>query len=232
MRHSARIAVVIPALDEEASILPDWVDDIVVVDNGSRDATAARAKASGARVIRERTRGYGSACQAGIRQVSGVEVVVFLDADNSDSPQEMDRLVDPIVLGSADLVVGSRVLGDPRPGSLSVLQRNGNRLACILMRWIWGAEYTDLGPFRAIDYRRLVELAIGDTDFGWTIEMQIEAKRRGLRVMEVPVSYRQRLEGASKISGSWRGSLGASVKILKVIAGAALPSAFPGSDRR
>ena len=228
MRDGARITVIIPALDEEASIgqvieaVPAWVDEIIVVDNGSADATGERARAGGATVIREPRRGYGMACQAGIREAAGADVVVFLDADNADRPGEMDRLVDPIVSGVADLVLGSRRLGRAEPRSLSLLQRAGNRLACLLMRWLWGAGYTDLGPFRAIAYHRLIDLGLSDADFGWTIEMQIAALRQRLRTREVPVSYRARSKGSSKISGNWRGSVAAGIKILSVIAATAL----------
>ena len=238
MREQARIAVIMPALDEAASItavlarIPRWVDDIVVVDNGSVDDTAAKAMASGARVVNESTRGYGAALQAGIRSVVDVDIVVFMDADESDCPEEMAGLVDPIVTGDIDLTIGSRTLGLAEPGSLTLTQRLGNRIACLLMRAFWGVRYTDLGPFRAIRYQQLMALELKDADFGWTIEMQIQAKRRGLRVIEIPVSYRRRRRGKSKISGSWWGSINAGFKILKVILGAVYSAIYLTSDNR
>ena len=238
MREQARIGVIMPALDEEASIagvltrIPDWVDEVIVVDNGSEDDTAGRALAAGATVVVERLRGYGAAVQAGIGALDDVDVVVFLDADESDCPEEMDRLVDPIAGGEVDLAIGSRVLGMAEAGSLTWPQRVGNCFACFLMRALWGARYTDLGPFRAIRRERLAALGLRDTDFGWTIEMQIEAKRQGLRVIEIPVSYRRRSQGQSKISGTWRGSLRAGFKILKVIAATVFSSTYLTSDNR
>ena len=236
MREQARICVIVPALDEEASIarvlarIPTWVDEVVVVDNGSVDETAAKALAAGARVVGEPVRGYGAAVQAGIGALTAADVVVFLDADESDCPEEMTRLVDPIVTGQVDLTLGSRVLGDAEAGSLTLGQRFGNRMACLLMRVLWGTRYTDLGPFRAIGYPQLRGLGLKDKDFGWTIEMQIQAKRRGLRVIEIPVSYARRSGGASKISGTWRGSVNAGFKILKVIGGAVFSSPYLTSD--
>ena len=237
MREQARIAVIMPALDEEASIsgvlarIPEWVDDIVVVDNGSLDDTVGKALAGGARVVSEPIRGYGTALQAGIRALGVADVVVFLDADESDFPEEMASLVDPVVAGDIDLAIGSRVLGRAQSGSLTTLQRFGNGAACILMRVFWGARFTDLGPFRAIGYRHLVALGLKDENFGWTIEMQIKAQRQGLRIIEVPVSYRRRIHGESKISGSWWGSLSAGAKILKVIASAVYSSTYLTSDK-
>lgn len=150
MREQARVCVIVPALDEEASIarvltrIPPWVDEVVVVDNGSVDDTAAKALAVGARVVVEPVRGYGAAVQAGICALTAADVVVFLDADESDCPEEMTRLVDPIVTGQVDLTLGSRVLGDAEAGSLTLGQRFGNRIACLLMRVLWGTRYTDL----------------------------------------------------------------------------------------
>ena len=227
MRGDVSIGAVIPALDEERAIgrvldaLPAWVDEVVVVDNGSSDATAAVARGRGTRVVAEPARGYGAACLAGIAALDGAEVVVFLDADFSDHAEEMDRLVDPIVAGEAELVIGSRVLGHSEPGALTAQQRIGNRVACVLMRAFWGARYTDLGPFRAIRRDALARLAMRDRDFGWTVEMQIEAARLGLRVREAPTSYRRRV-GVSKISGTLIGTLRAGLKIVYVILRAAL----------
>lgn len=223
MRHGKRIGVVIPALDEEQAIarvisdIPAWADEIVVVDNGSRDGTARVARAAGARVVREGERGYGAACQAGIGALCAPDIIVFIDGDYSDRPQEMGTLVDPVAKGDADLVVGSRVRGALGRGALTPQQRFGNWLACRLIRRIWGTACSDLGPFRAIRASALHALDMRDRAYGWTIEMQLKAVEGGLRYLEVPVSYRARI-GVSKISGTLRGSLLAGVTILSVIA--------------
>ena len=220
----ARVALLIPALNEEASIghvlssLPEGVfSQIVVVDNGSTDRTAEVARALGATVVREPRRGYGRACLAGLAALeANTDTVVFMDADSSDVPEEAGRLLEPIVSGSADLVIGSRVLGQAEPGALAPHQRFGNRLATSLVAWLYGFRYTDLGPFRAIRADRLRQLGMRDCDFGWTVEMQVRALRCGLRVVEVPVSYRRRI-GTSKISGNLRASLAAGWKIISTI---------------
>lgn len=217
-----RVGVIIPALNESAALphvladLPREVDEVLVVDNGSTDDTAAVARACGARVVCELRRGYGSACQRGITELGPCDVVVFLDADYSDFPQELPRLIQPIAEGRADLVIGSRVRGSCQPGALTPHQRFGNALACALLRILWNQRVSDLGPFRAIRRECLHRLQLGDRDYGWTIEMQIQAARQGLRVVEVPVSYRRRI-GESKISGTIRGSVSAAVKILSTI---------------
>ena len=223
MRGDKRIAVVIPAQDEAEAIgkviacVPAWVDQIVVADNGSSDATAAVAQAAGAEVVWEPEPGYGAACLCGIAAADHADIIVFLDGDYSDYPQEMSRLVDPIAANDVDLVIGSRVIGEREAGALLPQQRLGNWLATSLIRLIWGVRYTDLGPFRAIDAGRLNALAMADRNFGWTVEMQIRALEEGLRVLEVPVSYRCRI-GASKVSGTIRGTLLAGSKILYIIA--------------
>jgi glycosyltransferase involved in cell wall biosynthesis len=222
MRGNARLAVIIPALNEAAAIgrvlaaIPSWVDEVLVVDNGSTDATAAVARKQGARVIWEPQRGYGAACLAGINALATPDIVVFLDGDYSDHPEEMDRLVDPLVENNADLVIGSRVLGQRQPGALTPQARFGNWLACLLIRLIWRVRYSDLGPFRAIGFPALQLLNMQDRDYGWTVEMQIKAAARHLRILEVPVSYRLRV-GQSKISGTLRGVVGAGTKILATI---------------
>lgn len=227
MRNTKSVAVVVPALDEEQAIgrviadIPDFVDDIVVADNGSTDATAAVARAAGARIVTERERGYGAACLAGIAALQVADIVVFLDGDYSDDPAQMALLVDPIADGTADLVIGSRTQSSQVRGALAHHQRFGNWLACLLIKQIWGVSYTDLGPFRAIDRRALERLGMSERTFGWTVEMQIKAARDGLRTLEVPVSYRPRI-GTSKISGTIRGSFNAGRAILGQIARAAL----------
>jgi len=223
MLNNKRVSVVIPALNEEQSIgkvvaaVPAWVDEILVVDNGSTDRTAETARAAGARVIPEPVRGYGKACQSGVAASNSPDILVFLDGDSSDVPGEMDGLVGPIAADRADFVLGSRLLGRAELGSLTPQQRFGNALACTLMKWFWRARYTDLGPFRAIRRTLLDSLGMRDVGYGWTIEMQIKATRNGARVIEVPVSYRKRI-GKSKISGTVKGTIGAGAKILATIA--------------
>lgn len=222
-------------MDEEDAIgrvlddIPAWVDEIIVADNGSSDATISRAQAAGARVVTESERGYGAACQRGLRALGAVDVVVFLDGDYSENPREIDRLVDPILSGAADFVIGSRVMGRVEHGALLPQQRFGNWLACWLMRKFFGAAYSDLGPFRAICADELEKLGMEDRAFGWTVEMQIRAARSRLRTLEVPVSYRRRI-GVSKISGTLRGSILAGLTILRVIARFARARPQPMSD--
>jgi rSAM/selenodomain-associated transferase 1 len=224
--QAAHVVVVIPALNEEEAIgrvldaIPDWVNEVIVADNGSTDRTAETARAHGARVVAEPRRGYGAACLAGLAAITNqrqsAAVVVFLDADFSDDPTQMGLLVRPIIAGVAEMVIGSRTSGQAQRGALTIQQRVGNRLACLLVRWIWSAAYTDLGPFRAIDAAALSKLNMTDRSYGWTIQMQVRAARQGLRTCEVPVSYRKRI-GKSKISGTVRGVMGACVKILGII---------------
>jgi glycosyltransferase involved in cell wall biosynthesis len=222
MRDGRTIGVVIPALNEEAAIgrviadIPAWVDRVVVADNGSRDRTADVARSAGATVVLEPERGYGAACLAALERLGDVDVVVFLDGDYSDYPEDMAALVAPIVEDSADLVLGSRVLGVREAGSLTPQQHFGNWLATTLIRLIWGARYTDLGPFRAIGRQPLARLAMADRNYGWTVEMQVKAAEIGLRAREVPVRYRRRI-GVSKVSGTISGSIRAGIKILSVI---------------
>ncbi len=219
-------ALIIPALNEEHSIgqvlseIPRGIfGKVLVVDNGSTDRTAAVARSQGATVVHEPRRGYGSACLRGMAELDPeTEVVVFLDADGSDLPSEAPQLIRPIVEGRADLVVGSRELGRREPGALNVHQRIGNRLAVRLTQVLYGFRYTDLGPFRAIRHSSLKQLGMADRNYGWTIEMQVKAVRKGLRIAEIPVTCRRRLGGASKVSGTFAGSLAAGFKILWTIA--------------
>lgn len=217
------IDVVIPAFNE-ASSLPAVLADVprppvrrmVVADNNSTDATAAVARAGGAEVVAAPRQGYGSACLAGLahlRRSGPPEIVVFLDADHSDHPEELPAVIAPIVRGNADLVIGSRVLGEREPGALLPQARAGNRVACLLIRVLYRHRYTDLGPFRAIRWSSLEKLGMRDPDFGWTAEMQVKALRHALRVAEVPVRYRRRV-GVSKITGTLTGTLRAGHKIL------------------
>ena len=217
--------VIIPAFNEARAIgqvigdIPSGlVDEVVVVNNASTDETEANARAAGATVVAEEQRGYGAACLRGIEyaRAKQPDVVVFLDGDYSDHPDEMPRLIEPIAADEADFVVGSRIRGEAEPGALLPQAQVGNRLACTLTARIWGAPYTDLGPFRALRFRDLLALDMQDETFGWTIEMQIKALEAGLRVDEVPVSYRRGI-GPSKITGTLSGTVKASAKILWTI---------------
>jgi glycosyltransferase involved in cell wall biosynthesis len=225
----ADVAVIIPALNEETSlplVLADLpaVGRVIVVDNGSTDATARLAAEAGALVVREPRRGYGAACLRGLATIADLvaggttppRVVVFVDGDYSDHVEGLPALVAPIFADTADFVLGSRLLGEREPGAMPPQSLFGNRLACFLMRHLFGGRYTDLGPFRAIAYPALLRLGMVDRNFGWTVEMQIKATRAGLRTLEVPVPYRRRI-GRSKISGTLVGTLKAGGKILYVI---------------
>jgi glycosyltransferase involved in cell wall biosynthesis len=222
MRANRSIAVVIPALDEEAAIgnvvrdIPAWVDKIIIADNGSTDRTAEVARAAGAIVVAEAEKGYGAACLKGIAAAGAVDVIVFMDGDHSDFGEDMATLVDPIIAGTADFVLASRVLGEREKGSLTPQQQFGNWLATTLIRLIWRVSYTDLGPYRAISRTALERLRMADRNYGWTVEMQIKAAEAGLRFAEVPGRYRRRI-GQSKVSGTISGSVKAGYKILSII---------------
>jgi glycosyltransferase involved in cell wall biosynthesis len=220
-----KIVAVIPALDEELSIgkvvraIPrPPVEEIIVVNNNSRDRTAEVAAAAGARVVFEGEPGYGAACLRGIAEAKklGAELLVFLDADHSDYPEEIPALIAPIIAGECDFVIGSRALGEKEKGAMTPQQLFGNWLACWLMRLLLGAHYTDLGPFRAIAMAALEKLDMRDRNYGWTVEMQIKAALQQLQVREVPARYRKRI-GKSKISGTVRGTLMAGWKIILTI---------------
>lgn len=225
----AAVTVIIPAQNEEASIgrvladLPH-VGEVIVVDNDSSDGTGRAAADAGATVVLERRRGYGQACLAGMDAVERnvdagkpvPRIIVFVDGDYSDYPEKLTELVAPIFNGQHDFVIGSRSLGKRERGSMTLPQVFGNWLACSLMRMLWGVSYTDLGPFRAINYSALKSLGMVDQNFGWTVEMQIKAAQAGLRTTEVPVPYRCRV-GVSKISGTVSGTFKAGYKILYTI---------------
>jgi glycosyltransferase involved in cell wall biosynthesis len=217
-------ALIIPALDEEHAIGPllaaidrTLVRDVIVGDNGSRDATAAVARAGGARVVHVSERGYGAACAGALTALAfDIDVVLFMDADGSDDPAEIPLLLEPIGSGRADLVIGSRALGTIEAGALTPQQRFGNWLATRLIALIYKHRYTDLGPFRAIRRELLDRIAMRDRRYGWTVEMQVRALQMGARVAEVPVRYRKRV-GKSKISGTVTGVLKAGWWILYTI---------------
>ena len=218
-----KVSVIIPAFNEESSIglvlndLPkDTLHEIIVVDNGSTDNTANVARESGARVVEEKRKGYGSACLRGIAELNQPDIVVFLDGDYSDTPEEITQLIQPIVSGEKDFVVGSRMILPASRLALLPQARYGNRLAVFLMRIFFSHRYTDLGPFRAIRHDSLIKIGMQDTNFGWTVEMQIKAVQNGLRIMEIPVRYRQRV-GVSKITGTLSGTLKAGTKIIYTI---------------
>ena len=223
------IDVIIPAYNEEASIanvladIPkDIVREILVCNNASQDRTAEVARANGATVLEQPRKGYGSACLKGIAYLKNKpkeeqpQIVVFLDGDYSDHPEEMKDLIEPILKNDADLVIGSRALGDMESGAMQPQQIFGNWLATNLIKLFYGYEFTDLGPFRAIKFDKLVEIEMEDPDFGWTVEMQVKAAKHQLKCTEVPVSYRRRI-GISKVSGTIKGTFLAGHKILWTI---------------
>ena len=224
-------AFVVPALNEEAVIadqvaeilavaarpdLPVTVERVLVVDNGSTDQTAARAAAAGAEVIRAPERGYGRACWTGVHEAQ-TDLIVLMDGDRSDQPADLERLLTPLLAGEGDLVIGSRTLGNPEPGSLMPQQLVGNRVAALLLRVLFGVRVTDIGPFRVIRRQDLLALGMREMTYGWSVEMIARGARRGLRIREVPVSYRKRAGGESKVSGNLRGSVRAAARITATI---------------
>ncbi|MDP9366526.1 MAG: glycosyltransferase family 2 protein [Chloroflexota bacterium] len=225
------LAVVIPALDEESAIgpavaeilgvvrcqdLPAVWRGVYVVDNGSADRTAARAAGAGANVVAEPRRGYGRACLSGVL-AADADLIVLMDGDGSDRPDELPRLLAPLLAGEADLVVGSRTLGHHEPGSLLPQQLVGNWIAARLLRLLYGVRITDVGPFRVVRRDDLLSLGMREMTYGWSVEMIARAARRGLRVREVPVSYRKRAGGESKVSGNLRASVRAGWRITATI---------------
>ena len=219
--------VIIPAFNEQNSVgkviqdIPkEWVTEIVVVNNNSNDNTVTVARNAGATVLEEPKQGYGNACLKGIayisQQTEKPDIVVFMDADYSDHPEELPQVIKPILEGKADMVIGSRALGERERGSMTPQQVFGNWLATKLLRWLYGAHFTDLGPFRAIRYEALMALGMKDRTYGWTVEMQLKAAKQKLRCTEVPVRYRQRI-GLSKVSGTVKGTVMAGYKIIWTI---------------
>lgn len=218
-----KIKVIIPAYNEENSIgsvvkdIPGHVDEVIVVSNNSKDQTELRAKNAGATVLTEDRPGYGYACLKGMSyvasQVEKPDIIVFLDGDYSDYPEQLDELVAPIIEEDIDFVIGARVKRFRESGSMTFPQRFGNWLATTLMRWFFKSRFTDLGPFRAIKYNKLLALKMEDKTYGWTVEMQLKALKQKLTYIEIPVKYRNRI-GVSKVSGTVKGAIFAGVKIL------------------
>jgi glycosyltransferase involved in cell wall biosynthesis len=223
LQATPRITVIIPALNEAPSIAgvvrslreqgAASLHDIIVVDNGSTDATAAQARRAGATVVREERRGYGFACRAGVLAATDAEVIVLLDGDAADDPQDLPRVLEPLLGNEADLVVGSRARGSRERGSMTPQQVLGNRLAAFLMSLLYGVEVSDLGPFRAVRRRDLLALEMREMGYGWSVEMMVKAARAGYRYHEVPVRYHRRI-GVSKVGGTLKGSLKAGWSIL------------------
>jgi len=220
--HKPWASVIIPARNEEEPIFDvvraiprDLADEIIVVDNGSTDRTAERAQAAGARVVHEPVPGYGRACRAGVRAVSPqAEVLVFLDGDGSDCPELMPRLLGPIADGTHDFVIGSRTRGQRETGSMNWSQLLAGRAAGFVLRTLYGVQFTDMCPFRAIRRDALAKLGMREETYGWNLEMQIRTARAGLRILEVPVDHRRRTGGKSKVSGTVIGTVRAGSRIL------------------
>jgi glycosyltransferase involved in cell wall biosynthesis len=226
------LGVVIPALNEEATIadqvaevlnvardadLPVHIERVIVVDNGSDDDTAQLAASAGATVVSEPRRGYGRACYSGVLAAGNVELIALMDGDRSDRFDELMVLLQPLLAGEADLVIGSRTLGSYEPGSLLPQQLFGNWVAARLLRLLYGVRVTDIGPFRVIRRRDLLQLGMREMTYGWSVEMIARAARRGLRIQEVPVTYRKRAGGASKVSGNLSASVRAGARITATI---------------
>lgn len=217
-----KIIVIIPAFNEAESIgkviveIPQpFVNEIIVVNNNSSDKTSDVARKAGATVLDEPQQGYGYACLKGMEYAATKkpDIIVFLDADYSDYPEELPLVVNPIIEQNVDMVIGSRALGKRENGSMTPQQVFGNWLSTTLIRWIYGVNYTDLGPFRAIKWQKLQELNMNDKTYGWTVEMQLKAAKKGLKTTEVAVNYRKRI-GVSKVSGTVKGTIMAGYKIL------------------
>jgi glycosyltransferase involved in cell wall biosynthesis len=220
------VSVIIPALNEAepiAGVVHEVAAtkipaDIVVVDNGSTDRTAECAQAAGARVVSEPVPGYGRACMAGIRALlPKCDIIVFLDGDGSDCPEFMNQLVDPIVAGTHDFVIGSRTRGQREPGSMNFQQILAGRVAGLVLRLLYGVRYSDMCPFRAIARDALEKLGMREETYGWNLEMQMKAARGGLRILEIPVNHRRRASGESKVSGTLRGTFIAGTRIIATL---------------
>jgi len=217
------IKVIIPAYNEEESIglvikdIPAIVSEIIVVNNNSSDMTFQKAKEAGATVLTEKRKGYGYACLAGMEYISKLEeppeIIVFLDGDYSDYPEELSKIIAPIIENDIDFVVGARKSELREKGSMTIPQIFGNWLATRLMKLFYGSSFTDLGPFRAIKYNKLLALKMEDKTYGWTVEMQLKAIKRKYSYIEIPVNYRNRI-GVSKVSGTLKGAIFAGIKIL------------------
>ena len=224
-----KVSVIIPAHNEEEAIsyvLNDIdqsiINEVIVVDNGSTDKTGEIATKLGAIVLKEERMGYGWACLGGMAAMDNPDIVVFLDGDYSDYPDMIENLIEPIVQDKADFVIGSRTMGDAQKGSLTMTQRYGNWLAARLLGLLFNVKYTDLGPFRAIRRDVLEKMKMNDKKYGWTIEMQIKAAFMKVRTIEIPVPYRKRIYGKSKVSGTVKGVVLASIYILYYIIAAAM----------
>lgn len=221
-----RISLIIPAYNEEQSIqkvlseVPNIVDEIIVVNNNSTDKTAEKAKCTDAIVLEENRKGYGYACLKGLQYIASQakfpDIVVFMDGDYSDYPEELSKIVAPIIYKNIDLVIGARVKKLREKNAMTSQQLFGNYLATTLMKLFFNSKFTDLGPFRAIQYQKLLQLKMKDKTYGWTVEMQLKALRQKLSYVEVPVRYKKRI-GTSKVSGTVKGTILAGFKILKWI---------------
>ncbi len=226
-QNRTKVVVIIPAYNEEnavgkvvGAIPKDWVTEIIVVNNNSNDQTPLVAQQAGAVVIEQPLQGYGNACLKGLDYLKKMEnppdIVLFLDADYSDYPEEAPLLLEPIMAGEVDMVIGSRNLGNREKGAMTPQQIFGNWLATTLIKWFYGVVYTDLGPFRAIRYQALLQIDMQDKTYGWTVEMQVKAAKLKMKTKEVAVSYRNRI-GHSKISGTIKGTILAGYKIITTI---------------